>query len=121
MNAARSLALRTRLQARSLSTSARVKAGHGAPHYNQPSGYLFGEKPLPAGQKRKWEDWELVWYLGMFGSMAFAAVGLYYKPDTSIQTWALKEARERLEARGEEFTYKASSATTAPAPSEHSS
>lgn len=28
------------------------------------------------------EDWENVWYLGMFGTMAFAGVMLYYKPDT---------------------------------------
>jgi len=76
-------------------------ASHGAPQFNEPSGYLFGEKvrsdeifcwknqfnlpyfkPLPPGQKRIKEDWENIWYWGMFGSMAFAAVILYYKPDT---------------------------------------
>ncbi|KAG8902271.1 hypothetical protein FRB99_004690 [Tulasnella sp. 403] len=102
---------------RSLATSARRQGGGGGTHYNQPSGWIFGEKPLPAGQKRKWEEWELLWYVGMFGSMAVAAVGLYYKPDTSIQTWALQEARARLEARGENFEYKSSTS----APSEHSS
>ena len=39
-------------------------------------------QPLPPGQKRKREDWELMWYFGMFGAMAFTAVGMYYKPDT---------------------------------------
>ena len=28
------------------------------------------------------EDWENIWYIGMFGTMAFAGVMLYYKPDT---------------------------------------
>ncbi|KAF9229354.1 hypothetical protein BS17DRAFT_723032, partial [Gyrodon lividus] len=102
-------------------------ASHGAPHYNEPSGWLFGEKPLPPGQKRVKEDWENIWYIGMFGSMAAAAVLLYYKPDTrrvvlfppvpstsnylslsSIQTWALKEAKERMEARGEKYKYEPS-------------
>jgi len=52
------------------------------------------------------EDWENIWYIGMFGSMGLATVLLYYKPDTSIQTWALKEAKERMEARGEKVEYK---------------
>lgn len=80
---------------------------HGAPQWNEPTGYLFGEKPLPAGQKRQKEDWETIWMVGMFGSMAVAAIGLYYKPDTSVQSWALKEAKERLEARDEQYKYVA--------------
>ncbi|KAL0951096.1 hypothetical protein HGRIS_007833 [Hohenbuehelia grisea] len=81
-------------------------ASHGAPQFNEPSGYLFGEKPPPPGQKRVKEGWENIWYIGMFGSMAFASVMLYYKPDTSIQTWALKEAKVRMEARGEKYQYE---------------
>ncbi|QRV76308.1 hypothetical protein RhiJN_04323 [Ceratobasidium sp. AG-Ba] len=80
----------------------------GGAHYNQPTGYLFGEKPPPAGQRRKREDWEFLWYTGMFGGMLFGGVLLYYKPDTSIQTWALREAKERMEARGEKVEYKPS-------------
>lgn len=87
-------------------------ASHEAPQYNEPSGYLFGEKPLPPGQKRVKEDWENIWYWGMFGSMAFAAVMLYYKPDTSIQTWALEEAKNRMEARGEKYKYEPSSTSS---------
>ncbi|TFK57213.1 hypothetical protein OE88DRAFT_1690751 [Heliocybe sulcata] len=86
-------------------TSSRY-ASHGAPHYNEPSGHLFGEKPLKPGEKRVKEPWENIWYVGIYGSMAVAAVLLYYKPDTSIQTWALKEARRRMEERGEPFEYK---------------
>ena len=91
----------------------------------------FTRQPLPPGQKRQRESWELLWYWGMFGSMIFAAVGLYYKPDTrcdivtnvvvfidiltysmtfrSIQNWALKEAKARMEARGEKVEYTPSS------------
>ncbi|KAI0051781.1 hypothetical protein FA95DRAFT_1484783 [Auriscalpium vulgare] len=83
----------------------RRHASHGA-HYNEPTGYLFGEKPLPPGQKRVKEDWENIWYIGMFGGMGLATVLLYYKPDTSIQTWALQEAKQRMEARGEKVDYK---------------
>ena len=28
------------------------------------------------------EDWENIWYFGMFGSIGLAALLLYYKPDT---------------------------------------
>ncbi|KAL0072043.1 hypothetical protein AAF712_000966 [Marasmius tenuissimus] len=83
-------------------------ASGDAPHYNEPSGWLFGEKPPPPGQKRVKESWENIWYIGMFGSMAFATVMLYYKPDTSVNTWALQEAKNRMEARGEKYKYEPS-------------
>lgn len=46
----------------------------------------------------------MIWYVGMFGSMAYAAVGLYLKPDTTITTWATDEAlaRELRIENGEE-------------------
>ncbi|TFK41092.1 Ndufb11, NADH dehydrogenase 1 beta subcomplex subunit [Crucibulum laeve] len=81
-------------------------ASHEAPQYNEPTGFLFGEKPLAPGQKRVKESWENPWYLGMFGTMGLACVLMYYKPDSSIQSWALKEAKERMEARGEKYKYE---------------
>jgi len=69
-------------------------------HYNQPSGNLFGEKPLPVGQKRKWEDWESIWYFGFFGSIVFGGIMRMYRPDTSIETWAKKEADKALQEEG---------------------
>jgi len=84
----------------------------GPQSYNEPSGWLFGEKPPPPGQKRVKEDWENIWYIGMFGTMGFAAVMLYYKPDTSIQSWALCEAKERMEARGEKYKYETQSTSS---------
>lgn len=41
-----------------------------------------GLQPPAAGQKRKKEEWENLWYYGMYGSMGLATVLLYYKPDT---------------------------------------
>ncbi|KAI0963799.1 hypothetical protein AcW1_000773 [Taiwanofungus camphoratus] len=91
--------------ARSLPSTRRYAShGHG-PQYNEPTGWLFGEKPPPPGQKRQREDWEIVWYVGMYGSMALATVLLYYKPDTSFQSWAYNEAKARMEARGEKTSY----------------
>jgi len=42
------------------------------------------------------EDWEWSYYLGFGGTFVVAGLGLYFKPDTSITTWAKEEARERL-------------------------
>lgn len=100
--------LRTPLQAALPRAAARRSYASHGPTYNPPSGYLFGEKPLPKGQKRQWESWELIYYVGMFGGMALATVILVYKPDTSIQTWALEEAKKRMEERGEKVEYKPS-------------
>ncbi|KAF9895417.1 hypothetical protein FE257_000323 [Aspergillus nanangensis] len=66
-------------------------------HYDPPTGYLFGIKP---GQKYVKEGWENIWYYGFIGSLLVAGVAYVFKPDTSIQTWALEEARRRLEAEG---------------------
>jgi hypothetical protein len=75
---------------------------------------MFGEKPLPVGEKRQKEDWETIWMVGMFGSMIVGAIGLYYKPDTSVQSWALQEAKDRLEARGEVYKYEAPQSSSPP-------
>lgn len=42
----------------------------------------YDNQPPPVGQKRQREEWESIWYWGMFGGMGLAAVLLYYKPDT---------------------------------------
>lgn len=111
-----------RAQLRSLSSTAVRSAGDHAheDHYDPPGGWLFGVKP---GEKYENEGWENVWFYGFWGSMLFGVVGYCYKPDTryacplerdsnascvysvanedySIQTWALEEARRRLEAEG---------------------
>lgn len=98
---------------RSFSQSKPAQGGHG-PSYDPPSGWLFGVKP---GEKYQKEGWEGIWYWGFYGSFAVAIVAYAFKPDTrylvllsftgpvwlttgSIQTWALEEARRRLEAEG---------------------
>ncbi|PQE17580.1 hypothetical protein CJF30_00009550 [Rutstroemia sp. NJR-2017a BBW] len=70
------------------STHAPRSADHGD-HYDPPSGWLFGVKP---GEKPEKEGWENIWVYGFLGTCAFGVVG--------IQTWALEEARRRLEAEG---------------------
>ncbi|CAF9934089.1 hypothetical protein IMSHALPRED_009587 [Imshaugia aleurites] len=66
-------------------------------HYDPPSGWLFG---VPPGEKYKNEGWENTWVYGFWGSLLLGIVAYAYKPDTSIQTWALEEARRRLEVEG---------------------
>merc|ERR1711964_545458 len=66
-------------------------------HYDPPTGWLFGVKP---GEKAEKEGWEAIWVYGFFGSLAAGVVAYAFKPDTSIQTWALEEARRRLEVEG---------------------
>ncbi|KAH4036070.1 hypothetical protein HBI73_101340 [Parastagonospora nodorum] len=72
------------------------RSGHGS-SYDPPGGWLFGVKP---GEKYEKEGWEGPIYWGLCGSMVFGVVAYMFKPDTSIQTWALEEARRRLEAEG---------------------
>ncbi|KAF1928105.1 uncharacterized protein M421DRAFT_5751 [Didymella exigua CBS 183.55] len=74
-----------------------VRRGGDSHHFDPPSGWLFGVKP---GEEYKKEGWENVTFY-VFIPMMVLFVGVYaFKPDTSIQTWALEEARRRLEAEG---------------------
>ncbi|KAH9885524.1 ESSS subunit of NADH:ubiquinone oxidoreductase-domain-containing protein [Xylariomycetidae sp. FL2044] len=82
--------------ARSFAATARQSASHG-PQYDPPSGWLFGVKP---GEKYQREGWEIPFFYGFCGTIVLTAVAYGFKPDTSIQTWALEEARRRLEAEG---------------------
>ncbi|KAF9576327.1 hypothetical protein EC968_009301 [Mortierella alpina] len=81
------------------------RGGHGE-GYNQPTGYLFGEKPLAPGTKRVKEDWENLFVFGFGGAMVLGTVLMYYKPDTNVHTWAYREAKARMAARGETVEYK---------------
>ncbi|KAJ7169953.1 Ndufb11, NADH dehydrogenase 1 beta subcomplex subunit [Mycena filopes] len=88
-------------------------SSHDAPGYNEPTGLLFRREgapsPLDIGPDRRIkEPWESLWYYGMYGTMVVGFVLFYFKPDTSIQTWALKEAKQRMEARGEKYKYEPS-------------
>jgi hypothetical protein len=71
------------------------------------NGYLFGETPPPNGAPRKWETWELPWYLGWGAATAMAVTICYGVPDTSLKAWArphaLAELREEEEAFGRLF------------------
>ncbi|KAK3332062.1 ESSS subunit of NADH:ubiquinone oxidoreductase-domain-containing protein [Cercophora scortea] len=82
--------------ARLFSTTPRAAAAHG-PEYDPPTGWLFGVKP---GEKYQNEGWEGPFFYGFCGSLVVFTIAYAFKPDTSIQTWALEEARRRLEAEG---------------------
>ncbi|MCJ1357348.1 MAG: hypothetical protein MMC33_007344 [Icmadophila ericetorum] len=84
---------------RPFSSSTALKSGDGhESHYDPPSGWLWG---IPPGEKPKKEGWETIWYWGFWGSLLVLGVGGWvYREDSSIQTWALEEARRRLEAEG---------------------
>ncbi|KAH7068978.1 ESSS subunit of NADH:ubiquinone oxidoreductase-domain-containing protein [Paraphoma chrysanthemicola] len=82
---------------RAFTQSRQLRAGGHESHYDPPNGWLFGVKP---GEKYEKEGWEGAMYWGFCGAMAFGIVAYAFKPDTSIQTWALEEARRRLEAEG---------------------
>ncbi|EHY52237.1 uncharacterized protein HMPREF1120_00452 [Exophiala dermatitidis NIH/UT8656] len=72
-------------------------AHHGhEDHYDPPGGWLWGERP---GDKYEKEGWEpFAWFFVAAWVVAVAAYTM--KEDTSIQTWALEEARRRLEKEG---------------------
>ncbi|KAF2829399.1 hypothetical protein CC86DRAFT_404040 [Ophiobolus disseminans] len=82
---------------RTFSHAAPRRSGGHESHYDPPTGWLFGVKP---GEKYEKEGWEGLMYWGFCGSAGLAVVAYAFKPDTSIQTWALEEARRRLEAEG---------------------
>ncbi|KAJ9695727.1 hypothetical protein PVL29_010951 [Vitis rotundifolia] len=65
-------------------------------HQDRPNGYLFNRTPLPPGQTRQWEDWELPCYVTSFLTVIILGVGLSAKPDLTIETWAHQKALERL-------------------------
>ncbi|KAJ9644455.1 hypothetical protein H2199_003418 [Coniosporium tulheliwenetii] len=60
-------------QTRALSTSQALRSASHEDHYDPPTGWLWG---VPPGTKPEKEGWETIW------------------------TWALEEARRRLEAEG---------------------
>ncbi|KAH8722097.1 ESSS subunit of NADH:ubiquinone oxidoreductase-domain-containing protein [Ilyonectria robusta] len=82
--------------ARAFSVTARRRGGHGESQFEPPSGWLWGIKP---GEKAEPEGWEWPMYF-FFGSLAATGLALAFKPDTTVSTWALEEARRRLEQEG---------------------
>eukprot|EP00112_Aurelia_sp_Birch-Aquarium-sp1_P012454 Seg2619.4 transcript_id=Seg2619.4/GoldUCD/mRNA.D3Y31 product="hypothetical protein" protein_id=Seg2619.4/GoldUCD/D3Y31 len=62
-----------------------------------PNGFLFNEKPLKPGEKRVWEDWEAIWYVGWGVSVLIVALAFMFKPDTSPVAAAREEAMKRIE------------------------
>eukprot|EP00794_Sanderia_malayensis_P006015 gene6015-6713_t len=77
-----------------------------------PNGFLFNEKPRKPGEKREWEDWEAIWYLGWGVAFAITVVGLYYKPEPKYLKEAKAEAIRRMaEIDAQEAALQASEET----------
>jgi len=57
--------------------------------------YMFGERPLPPGFKRKMQDWEIL-MLGFLIAIGVMFVIVWWgKPETSLTIWGEEELRER--------------------------
>ncbi|KAI9677059.1 MAG: hypothetical protein M1817_006898 [Caeruleum heppii] len=81
-----------------LTTTIRAASTSSEDKYDPPTGNLFN---VPPGETYKKEGWEDVWVWGFWGSLIVLGVGGWVvRGDTSIQTWALEEARRRLEREG---------------------
>jgi len=61
-----------------------------------PNGFLFNEKPLKPGEKRQWEDWEAITYVGIGVSVLLIAIIKIYKPDIGYEKEAEREAIRRI-------------------------
>ncbi|CAD6342187.1 unnamed protein product [Miscanthus lutarioriparius] len=90
------------LRARLRSASRVRGGGEGAGRWTTPgheSGPRVPVQPpaAAAGESRKWEDWELPYYITSFLTVVILGVGLNAKPDLTIETWAHEKALERLQ------------------------
>ncbi|ORX65713.1 hypothetical protein DL89DRAFT_286804 [Linderina pennispora] len=111
-----------------LSTRARiaprlVRGGHGAQHFNEPGGYLFGVKP---GQKYEKEGWETIWVGRVSGLRLLWRPSVFTTSRTpgkgtalddlialvrrqaraQVRTWARQEAERQMREEGDVLEYK---------------
>ncbi|ORX36785.1 ESSS subunit of NADH:ubiquinone oxidoreductase-domain-containing protein [Kockovaella imperatae] len=93
--------LRTGLKAApGVATVGRRHAGGGG-GFNAPTGWIFGERPPPPGQRRKKENWERLFHWGMITPLVLLVAWKQLGPDTSMEPWARKEAEKRMSERGD--------------------
>ena len=88
---------------------ARRSMDGGAMPYSEPGGNLFNKAP---GADKKWDSWEYGWWSTAFAGLVFGVFGLWVRPDTSIKSWAMEEARARGGKDGEAVTIGESYKTT---------
>eukprot|EP00744_Colponema_vietnamica_P002307 GILI01003646.1.p1 GENE.GILI01003646.1~~GILI01003646.1.p1 ORF type:complete len:152 (-),score=31.04 GILI01003646.1:499-906(-) len=69
-------------------------AGHALP-YHEPYGYLFGEKPLAAGESRHAEDWEVLTNLLFVLPLAIGTIGVLSNDGRAFDKFADVEAEKR--------------------------
>ncbi|RMD43903.1 hypothetical protein DV735_g1242, partial [Chaetothyriales sp. CBS 134920] len=70
---------------------------HEGDHYDPPGGWLWGVRP---GEKYEKEGWERIFTWFYIVPIVVGTIVYVNKEDTTIQTWALEEARRRLDKDG---------------------
>ncbi|RMZ78216.1 hypothetical protein DV738_g4074, partial [Chaetothyriales sp. CBS 135597] len=70
---------------------------HHEDHYDPPGGWLWGVRP---GEKYEKEGWERIFTWFYILPIVVGTIFYVNKEDTTIQTWALEEARRRLDKEG---------------------
>lgn len=63
---------------------------------NEPGGQLFGEAPLKAGERRKIQSWEVIFYSTMLASTLILGIGLNNKPESKTIKHIEAEAQRRV-------------------------
>eukprot|EP00942_MAST-04A_sp_MAST-4A-sp1_P013536 g13536.t1 len=83
----------------------RRNMGGGAMPHSEPGGNLFNRAP---GADQTWASWEYGYWSTAFAGLVFGIFGLAVRPDTSIKSWAMEEAKARNGATnvkiGENYT-----------------
>ncbi|KAL7411314.1 hypothetical protein BDY24DRAFT_396353 [Mrakia frigida] len=84
------------------STFSKRYSGHYEPRHglNQPSGWVFGEKPQPPGQPRPRELWQYYTILPMIFFLLWKCTAMWYGSGR-LEEWGRVEARRRMEERGD--------------------
>lgn len=83
-----------------------VKAGHEDDGHSNDDGHYTDDNQEPEARAQK-TDWpRIIFKYGYMGGLAAFCYGLYYKPDTSLETWALGEAEKRMRERGVDMFWR---------------
>lgn len=63
---------------------------------NEPGGHLFGEVPLKAGETRKLQDWEPIFYTTYLLTAVMLGFGLNNRPESTAELEIEAEAQRRV-------------------------
>eukprot|EP00187_Rhodella_violacea_P010965 CAMPEP_0174914352 /NCGR_PEP_ID=MMETSP0167-20121228/80791_1 /TAXON_ID=38298 /ORGANISM="Rhodella maculata, Strain CCMP736" /LENGTH=150 /DNA_ID=CAMNT_0016159105 /DNA_START=419 /DNA_END=871 /DNA_ORIENTATION=- len=86
----------SRCARRSAPRRAFASGGPQEEFFNEPTGRMFGEPPLPPGVARTWESWEWIWYTTLGTGLGIIVLRFYTRPSTKISDWGHEEAKRRM-------------------------